>query len=363
MSSLLEQAIIDAKALKHAALKNAEQLVIEKYSDQIKEAVTSFLEEDEEGDMEMDALTDLASEEPEGDDLSAADVSDDEAMDSIASSDSAEVELDLDAIEKRIREIEAEEGIAAGDALEFDKVDHEELASSMEDEIQSSPDAESLATETLAQLEEELEDVFVDDIMEALKVDMKPQKRGFMGVSNEEIDHAVEMELARAQDDEIKEQLEALKSALDKLEESNISLKKNNKEILNENKDLTAEVETYQNAVGLLKEKFDVVTTSNAKLLYINRTLDCNSLNERQKKNIVESIAKAEDAKEAKVIYETLQNSMETTKIESSPQSLNEVASRRSSLLVRTREEKNTTTSADIFAERMQRLAGIKNRN
>ena len=39
MSSLLEQAIIDAKALKDAALKNAEQLVIEKYSDQIKEAV------------------------------------------------------------------------------------------------------------------------------------------------------------------------------------------------------------------------------------------------------------------------------------------------------------------------------------
>ena len=42
MSSLLEQAIIDAKALKDAALKNAEQMVIEKYSDQIKEAVTLF---------------------------------------------------------------------------------------------------------------------------------------------------------------------------------------------------------------------------------------------------------------------------------------------------------------------------------
>jgi hypothetical protein len=365
MSSLLEQAIIDAKALKDAALKNAEQLVIEKYSDQIKEAVTSFLEEEEEDemDMEMDPMADLASEEPTGDEESVSDASDEEAMDAVSTSDSAEVELDLDAIEKRIKEIEAEEGIAASDALEFDKVDHEELASSMEDEIQSSPDAESLATETLAQLEEELEDVFVDDIMEALKVDMKPQKRGFMGVSNEEIDHAVEMELARAQDDEVKEQLEALKSALDKLEESNISLKKNNKQLLNENKDLTAEVETYQNAVGQLKEKFDAVNTSNAKLLYINRTLDCNSLNERQKKNIVESIAKAEDAKEAKVIYETLQNSMETTKIESSPESLNEAASRRSSLLVRTREEKRTTTSADIFADRMQRLAGIKNRN
>jgi hypothetical protein len=53
---------------------------------------------------------------------------------------------------------------------------------------------------------------------------------------------------------------------------------------------------------------------------------------------------------------------METKKVESSPESLNEVASRRTSLLVRSREEKRTT-SADIFADRMQRLAGIKNRN
>ena len=32
MSSLLEEAIVDAKALKEAALKNAEDAVLEKYS-------------------------------------------------------------------------------------------------------------------------------------------------------------------------------------------------------------------------------------------------------------------------------------------------------------------------------------------
>ena len=32
MSSMLEQAIVDAKALREAALKNAEQAVIEKYA-------------------------------------------------------------------------------------------------------------------------------------------------------------------------------------------------------------------------------------------------------------------------------------------------------------------------------------------
>ena len=40
MSSLLEQAIIDAKQLKEAALKNAENLVIEKYSKIIGQYIT-----------------------------------------------------------------------------------------------------------------------------------------------------------------------------------------------------------------------------------------------------------------------------------------------------------------------------------
>ena len=36
MSSMLEQAVIDAEALKEVAMKNAESAVIEKYSDEIK---------------------------------------------------------------------------------------------------------------------------------------------------------------------------------------------------------------------------------------------------------------------------------------------------------------------------------------
>ena len=47
MSSMLEQAIIDAKALKEAALKNAEQAVIDKYSSEIKAAVNELLENNE----------------------------------------------------------------------------------------------------------------------------------------------------------------------------------------------------------------------------------------------------------------------------------------------------------------------------
>ena len=45
MSSMLEQAIVDAAALREAALKNAEQSIIEKYAPEIKSAVESLLGE------------------------------------------------------------------------------------------------------------------------------------------------------------------------------------------------------------------------------------------------------------------------------------------------------------------------------
>ena len=47
MSDMLEQAIVDAQALREAAVKNAETLVLEKFSDQIKEAVEDLLEQED----------------------------------------------------------------------------------------------------------------------------------------------------------------------------------------------------------------------------------------------------------------------------------------------------------------------------
>jgi uncharacterized protein YukE len=53
MSTLLEQAIIDATALKEAALKSAESSILEKYAPEVRDAVSSLLEqEDDFMDME-----------------------------------------------------------------------------------------------------------------------------------------------------------------------------------------------------------------------------------------------------------------------------------------------------------------------
>jgi len=47
MSSLLKEAIIDASALKAAALKNAESAIIAKYSNEVKDTIDKLLEQDE----------------------------------------------------------------------------------------------------------------------------------------------------------------------------------------------------------------------------------------------------------------------------------------------------------------------------
>jgi hypothetical protein len=58
MSNLLEEAIVDAKALKEAALKSAQETILEKYNPEVKKALENLLlEQDEEmTDPDMDAL-------------------------------------------------------------------------------------------------------------------------------------------------------------------------------------------------------------------------------------------------------------------------------------------------------------------
>ena len=63
MSTLLEQAIVDAEALKEAAIKNAEAAIIEKYSSEVRDAVNSLLEQ-EEGTLEEDDESPVMEEVP-----------------------------------------------------------------------------------------------------------------------------------------------------------------------------------------------------------------------------------------------------------------------------------------------------------
>ena len=160
--------------------------------------------------------------------------------------------------------------------------------------------------------------------------------------------------LARENDDEVREENESLRARVEELSESLKNIKNSKEEALK----LVEENDQLKEVLIELKEKIESVNVSNAKLLYINKALENSSLNERQKRKIVEAISKASTTKEAKVIYETLQSTVGSTEKRSMPKSLSEAVSRPSLLInsQRNREQKQ----ADPLSERLQRLAGIK---
>ena len=105
------------------------------------------------------------------------------------------------------------------------------------------------------------------------------------------------------------------------------------------------------------------VNLSNARLLYTNRVLNSTSLNERQKIKIVESISNADSVEEAKVIYETLQSAVGSSRNSKSPQSLREAVEKPSPTLPRSIARREALSVQNPHFDRMRALAGIKGGN
>ena len=391
MSSLLEQAIIDATALKEAALKNAEAAVLEKYAPEVKKAVEALLEQpedpmaadpmaadpmaaagpemsaddidaplaategeemcgcpDEEDSEEMvidfDELSSYVKGDKPKDDQQAlaaelpplqeqedqVDIPDN-LIDAILSELAAERDgdnADLGGSDEDLEEAKGEKGDAnplGGARAKFDK-DHDGVPDGADEdaddpEIQESHDEDALT-----------------DIVEKMVVDMAQRKTGWLGVSEDTAKHELELELARQQSTEYKEENEALKKAT---------------------ADLQEKLSRYENTLSELHNKLDETNLTNARLFYANRVLKSGSLNERQKDKVVNAISKAGSVKEAKVIYETLQDTVGSTPDRRGPQSLREAVTRPSSIMS-LRENRERREKADPVSERMQILAGIK---
>ena len=365
MSSLLKDAIVDAKALRESALKNAETSVIEKYSDEVKATLEQLLEQE---DVDADAANDsnVADNLP----LAATDgLSEQEGeIPSGMPEDGEEipVNIDLDALQEAVAALEAELNedeeveLSEDEEIELTEEDLAAILSEEDDELNEEDELEEAAVDTSAaqasadeaasddkqmdDLEEELDaDALVDAIMEKLTVDMGADLAGWAGRSSEDQVHQIEKELAHRRSTDVEDEMETLKKAQE--------------ELVFENKQLIEKLSQYEGALGELQENLQDVNLSNARLLYTNRVLRNTSFNERQKAKIVEAISNAGSVTEARTIFETLQSTVEA-KPKRSPQSLSEaIGNKRSSVIRATRQE---STSSDPIAERMKRLAGIK---
>ena len=346
MSTLLEQAIVDAQQLRDAALRNAEATILEKYGDEVRVAVETLIEQELTPDEMFGAGMAVGAEQGldgfEEPPYSAA-----EGEEMCGCPDQEEEQtlvFNLDDLKAMSDELEGTEAMG-------EPVGQEDLAGEFgveAEEEEELPLQEEIEIDENT-LEEELdEDIEIDenmikDLVEELVVDVMPTKSGWMATGEGEIFHAEELELARRSGTAAKEEIEALQDAHDRLTITNESL-------VSDNKKLT-------DTIFALKEKLEESNLSNAKLLYMNQALNSASLNERQKSKVVESIRKADSVEEAKVIFETLQSAAgDSTRRK--PKSLSEAISRPSSTLPRRRRE--TEQKETIVKDRFQRLAGLK---
>ena len=363
MSSMLEQAIVDAEELKQAAVKNAEEVVIEKYQDEIREAVEVILEQDEEPadipgaeeDFIAPVETDMMMEEEDEseptfvDDLPTAQRADMEEM----------VTIDLDKLEEMMAE-EIEEG-----GLEAAEMGSREQIADDIDALVNENDDESveLDEEMLASVLSELE--LDEDVLNSLLEDSEESESESLEEEKEEEELEEEKKpLAAEADPKDKVTPEDFKN-LKKGARYNESLKNENKKLVKMQTTINKKVSLlekklnkYTQVIFELKNKLDESTLASAKLLYQNRVLNGVSLNERQKNKIVETISNASSVEEAKIVFETLQSAVGSLSKNKRPESLNEVVTRSSSAFLPRKEEKQ---KVDPFTERMRILAGLKN--
>ena len=364
--SLLKQAIVDAANLKEAALKNAEQMILEKYSNEIKSAVDTLLEQEEGGlDLGGDAGAEAPAEETEepttfeeeniippsymeGEQITSKDG--EMEFSTPDEGETIDINISPEELAQFLKDAEQNEvGQYIDPKLDDfqDQMDDEQVEVDLS-QLADLSDAEELGyddEDDIIELPDDLEGM-ERMVAEALEVDYKPQPHGQIGGAPEiDYEAAIDMALAKAMSDEMQEENEELKDTLEELEEQMNNLKEQNRK--------------FKSVTMQLKDKLEESVVTNAKLLYSNRVLISASLNERQKSKIVEALNKAHTVDEAKTIYETLQSTVRENT--SSPQTLGEAINRnagRSSTLPRRTPEKESLN--ENATTRWKRLAGIK---
>ena len=377
---LLKEAIADAKAVRETALTQAKLALEEAFAPRLQSMFAAKLQEnydEEEIEMEesmLDAIPETTEEE-------------------YADHGNRMEEIDLDEI---LAELDNELKEAKGDDEE-EVIDAEEDAEDIEDDAKEEEDEEK-----------EVKDLSMDELEDLIK-DIISQETGGTGDGEgyedaaevDAMDMAGDAEMtADAEDMELEEDLDALlaellgeekesraeRSKVDKYEyekgkragelderkkyggnkgdipsadrgtDKKDTAEEEGKE--DYKKKLKEELTLALEAVETLRSELNEVNLLNAKLLYVNKIFNARNLNESQKLKVVKAFDKAESAKEAKLVYESLSETF-TASAKAGKTQLKEslgFASKPAGMAP----GKAPIVENDAWISRMQKLANIK---
>jgi len=348
MSNMLQQAIIDAKALKEAALKNAEAEIVEKYAPEVKKVMESILEaEDEELEGEEMGMPDNAPavEDELAMDLPLAAAAGENAC--ACPDEEEEIVLDLPGLAA----IVADEEPAIDDLENTETelgatIDDEEMdvaTATLEEDNLEEDELSAVIAELLAETEEEtLEE---NETVEEVSLEE--------GCADEEETIVAEKETTNESVD-----IKAIAGKTNELLETITALQAQNDNFKADNEKLVSELTEQKDNIQKLTTTLEDISLQSAKLLYTNEVLKTASLNERQKQIAVEALQEVKTVEHAKTVFETLQSTVVSTKRQTGrTESLSEVVSNKTSIRMPRRKEQKISNPHE---NRWKLLAGIK---
>ena len=420
---MLEQAIIEAEQLKKVASRNAEQAILERYSQEIKEEMENLIEQDlglgggDAGgalggglDMGMGAgaKPQVDFEGAKADDDQVPDQLEYAAFDGLTIGETKYpeqgdlIEINLDSLSEY--ELNPEAGPTTRNLSESIEIDDSLLAEMLDEEMLELEEEALLSNGS--KKENHCEQTHPGKTHEAYVKEMKakgkevnemhcktkPKKEAMDDGKSHyeeslELDEDVLEEMIKidwyagakegnpfgttSEQDDFNLLVAKLKRQCEELNMKNESLKKDNKKVVKESleykkhfesaekksQDLSNKYASLLEKVQELRGAFEESQLMNAKLVYTNKVLSDEKLNVRQKNKIAESIENTDSVNEAKIVYETLVNTVESTS-KRGPESLSEAVTRRKHPLFVKGNQQEAKPSND-FASRMKKLAGL----
>ena len=348
---LLKEAIADAKAVRETALAQAKLALEEAFTPHLQSMFAAKLAE--------------AMDEEDEDKKPMEEMMDD--TDAVEETKAEEAKEKMSMEEDTIDEINLDEILAELDAeLEEAKMNKDDLQEAKEEEeIEAEEDVEDEEADEEESKEEEKEvsELSMDELEELIRdiVSQEMEPGDETEVEADMMDDT-EMELPDTTDDEVnlEEILAELLGEEEILQEAKKKVKKakeEKKEEKDEDKEkLKEELKLALDTVGTLRQELQEVNLLNAKLLYVNKIFKAKNLTESQKIKVVQAFDKAESAKEAKLVYESLSQTF-TAKAEKSQikESLG-FASKAAGVA----EKPASIVESNDFIARMKKLANIK---
>jgi hypothetical protein len=295
-------------------------------------------------------------------------------MESYDDDDNTIEEIDLDEI---LAELNAELSEEAAELNEAEEAEEEA-------EEETEEDAEDMADDAKEDEEEEKEvsELSMDELEELIR-DIVSQEVGGDGVTNDEANaddmaDMGDMDIeAGAEEDEFNldeilaellseesEELDERKKyggnkgdvPADKRGDKKDTAEEEGVEDYKKKKKMEEDLQLALEAVDTLRQELQEVNLLNAKLLYVNKIFKAKNLNESQKLKVVKAFDKAESAKEAKLVYESLSDTFAAVPAKQQIKESLGFASKAAGVAP----QKQAIVESNDFIARMQKLANIK---